>query len=113
MRTLVRVIGWLMWLLGLGLSLSYAMSSEMMARIYRDSTYHSHQLRWEDGKIRKDEARAAMFDMSSKYVAMSQRGYPTIGGLMAIGTILILLGRKKPIQLPEPTSGLAPGRGSS
>lgn len=113
MRAFVRVIGWLMWLLGLGLSISYAMSSETMARIYRDSTYHSHQLNWEDGRIKKEEARAAMFDLAEKYVAMSQRGYPTIGGLMAIGTILILLGRKKPIQLPEPMSGLAPGHGSS
>ena len=97
MRRIVHIIGWLMWLLGLTLAISYAVNAEMIARLYRDATYYSHQLQWEDGKIRKEEARAAMFHLTDKYVAMSQRGYLTIGGLMAIGTILILAGRKRPI----------------
>lgn len=105
MRTIVRIVGWLAWLLGLTLAISYAMNAEMAARLYRDSTYHSHQLQWEDGKIRKEEARAAMFHLADKYVAMSQRGYATVGGLMALGTILILVARKRPIQPPAPTRG--------
>lgn len=98
MRKIVFASGWLLWLPGLLYATLGVVNGEKVVAKIRDSTFHSNQLHWEDGKIRKEEARMAMFQLSDRFADFNRRVYLTLAGLMSVGTILILVGRKKPSQ---------------
>jgi len=110
MRKMLFVAGWVLWLFGLFYAALGVTTGDRVVAILRDSTFHQHQLRWEDGKIRKEDARVAMFELADRYAAFNRRVNLILAGFMATGTIMILAGRSGPNQLSEPTlaSGTAP-----
>jgi len=102
MRRFVHVCGWVFWSLGIvyaGLGIA---NGEKVVATLRDSTIQRH-LFWESGSVRKEEAKVAMFELSDRFAKFGQRVYWTLGGLMAVGTLLIVVGRKRPNQALEPT----------
>ena len=111
MRKSLFITGWLLWILGLlYAALGYA-NSDRVVDIIRDSTLQKHQL-WEDGDIRKAQAKIAIFELSERFASFNQRPYVILGSLMTLSTLLIVAGRRKHDQVVQPRAGKEKGLNS-
>lgn len=97
MRKGILICGWALWFLGLVYAALGAANGEKVGAILRDVTLQKHHL-WEDGGMRKAEAKVAIFDLSDQFASINQRACLTLGSLMALSTLLIVAAGKKPNQ---------------
>jgi hypothetical protein len=102
MLKIVHVVGWILWCLGLIYGAVGLATGDRVVALLRDSTLQKHQL-WDDGPLRKAQAKIAIFEVSDRFTAFNHRIYWTLTSLMAAGTVMILIGRKRPNKAPEPT----------
>jgi len=118
---IVRILGWSLWFLGvLYAILGIANGQKITSATFRDATIQKHDL-WHDGAVSKVQARAAMFEMNDQYVAYAQRIYWTTVALFGIGTLMLVVEKRrpnKPVQhnagsRPPPTDFSAPETPSS